>query len=107
MTFVLEPSSMGHENGQSSAGYDVADLAAKQKCQHAAMGLFGFALLGRPRLAEAAGAALAFILVNDLTSMIWRSVAGKIAETAKSESTASFGRPYWKGTKCDRTKSVI
>ena len=43
-------------------------------------GLFGFAPLGWPRLAEAAGAALACIVVNDLIGMIWRRIAGKIAE---------------------------
>ena len=43
-------------------------------------GLFGFAPLGWPRLTEAAGAALVCIVVNDLIGMIWRWIAGKIAE---------------------------
>jgi Ca2+-transporting ATPase len=38
-------------------------------------GLFGFAPLGLPRLAEAAGAALACIVVNDLIGLIWRRLA--------------------------------
>jgi Ca2+-transporting ATPase len=42
-------------------------------------GLFGFAPLGWPRLAEAAGAALVCIVTNDLIGTIWRFVAGKIA----------------------------
>jgi Ca2+-transporting ATPase len=40
-------------------------------------GLFGFAPLGLPRLAEAAGAALACIVVNDLIGILWRWLAGK------------------------------
>ncbi len=44
-------------------------------------GLFGFAPLGWPRLAEAAGAALVCIVINDLIGMIWRRIAGKIAES--------------------------
>jgi Ca2+-transporting ATPase len=43
-------------------------------------GLFGFAPLGLPRLAEAAGAALACIVVNDLIGIIWRWWAAKAAE---------------------------
>ena len=43
-------------------------------------GLFGFAPLGWPRLAEAAGSALASIVINDLIGMVWRRVVGKIAE---------------------------
>jgi Ca2+-transporting ATPase len=42
--------------------------------------LFGFAPLGWPRLAEAAGAALVCIVINDLIGMIWRWIGGKIAE---------------------------
>jgi Ca2+-transporting ATPase len=42
-------------------------------------GLFGLAPLGWPHLAEAAGAALLCIVVNDLTGMIWRWIAGKLA----------------------------
>jgi Ca2+-transporting ATPase len=38
-------------------------------------GLFGFAPLGLPRLAEAAGAALACIAVNDVIKLIWRRIA--------------------------------
>jgi Ca2+-transporting ATPase len=38
-------------------------------------GLFGFAPLSLPRLMEAAAAALACIVVNDLTGMIWRTYA--------------------------------
>ncbi len=45
-------------------------------------GLFGFAPLGLPRLAEAAGAALACIVVNDLTGIVWRWVSAKAAERA-------------------------
>jgi Ca2+-transporting ATPase len=40
-------------------------------------GLFGFAPLGLPRLAEAAGAALACIVVNDLIGILWRWLAAK------------------------------
>ncbi len=40
-------------------------------------GLFGFAALGLPRLAEAAGAALACIVVNDVIGMIWRRVSAR------------------------------
>ncbi|MTV31675.1 HAD-IC family P-type ATPase [Rhodoblastus acidophilus] len=40
-------------------------------------GLFGFAPLGWPRLAEAVGAALACIVVNDLIGVIWRWLAAK------------------------------
>jgi Ca2+-transporting ATPase len=42
-------------------------------------GLFGFAPLGLPRLAEAAGAALVCIVVNDLVGMIWRWLAARVA----------------------------
>jgi Ca2+-transporting ATPase len=42
-------------------------------------GLFGFASLGLPRLAEAAGAALVCIVVNDLVGMIWRWLAARVA----------------------------
>ena len=42
-------------------------------------GLFGFAPLGLPRLAEAAGAALVCIVVNDLIGMIWRWLAARVA----------------------------
>ena len=38
-------------------------------------GLFGFAPLGWPRLAEAAGAAVICIVVNDVIGMIWRWLA--------------------------------
>ena len=44
-------------------------------------GLFGFAPLGWPRLAEAAGAALVCIVVNDLIGIIWRRIAGKVSAT--------------------------
>ncbi len=40
-------------------------------------GLFGFAPLGWPRLAEAAAAALACIVVNDLIGVIWRRIVQK------------------------------
>ncbi len=40
-------------------------------------GLFGFAPLGADRLAEAAGAALACVVVNDLIGIIWRWLAKK------------------------------
>ncbi len=40
-------------------------------------GLFGFAPLALDRLAEAAGAALACLVVNDLAGMIWRWLARK------------------------------
>lgn len=40
-------------------------------------GLFGFAPLGLARLAEAAGAALVCIVINDLIGMIWRWFAAK------------------------------
>jgi Ca2+-transporting ATPase len=43
-------------------------------------GLFGFAPLGLPRLAEAVGAALACVVVNDLVGVIWRWLAAKAAE---------------------------
>jgi Ca2+-transporting ATPase len=43
-------------------------------------GLFGFAPLGLPRLAEAAGAALACIVVNDLIGIVWRWFASKAGE---------------------------
>jgi len=43
-------------------------------------GLFGFAPLGLPRLAEAAGAALVCIVANDLIGIIWRWLAAKAAE---------------------------
>jgi len=46
-------------------------------------GLFGFAPLGLPRLAEAAGAALACIVVNDLIGIIWRWLAGKAKLTPR------------------------
>jgi Ca2+-transporting ATPase len=42
-------------------------------------GLFGFAALGWPRLAEAAGAALACIVVNDVMGIIWRRLAARFA----------------------------
>jgi Ca2+-transporting ATPase len=48
-------------------------------------GLFGFAPLGPPRLAEAAGAALACIVVNDLIGIVWRWVAAKAAERRTRE----------------------
>lgn len=38
-------------------------------------GLFGFVAIGWPRLAEAAAAALACVVVNDLTGIVWRRVA--------------------------------
>ena len=38
-------------------------------------GLFGFAPLGLSRLAEAAGAAVACVVVNDIAGMIWRRLA--------------------------------
>ncbi len=41
-------------------------------------GIFGFAPLEWPRLAEAAGAALACVVVNDLIGMIWRWITGNI-----------------------------
>ena len=41
-------------------------------------GLFGFAPLGWPRVAEAAGAALACIVVNDLIGMIWRRLGSRL-----------------------------
>ncbi len=41
-------------------------------------GLFGFAPLGLARLAEAAGAALACIVVNDLIGIVWRGLAEKV-----------------------------
>jgi Ca2+-transporting ATPase len=40
-------------------------------------GLFGFAPLGLDRLAEAIGAALACIVVNDLIGIAWRAVASR------------------------------
>src|SRR5664279_2545204 len=40
-------------------------------------GLFGFAPLGLPRLAEAAGAALICIVVNDVIGLIWRRLAAR------------------------------
>ena len=43
-------------------------------------GLFGFAPLGLPRLAEAVGAALACVVVNDLIGILWRWLAAKAAE---------------------------
>ena len=43
-------------------------------------GLFGFAPLGLPRLAEAAGAALACIVVNDLIGIVWRWLAARTSE---------------------------
>jgi Ca2+-transporting ATPase len=43
-------------------------------------GLFGFAPLGWPSLAEAAVAALVCIVINDLIGVIWRRIDGKIAE---------------------------
>jgi len=43
-------------------------------------GLFGFASLGWPRLAEAVGAALACIVVNDLIGFIWRWLDAKSAK---------------------------
>jgi Ca2+-transporting ATPase len=43
-------------------------------------GLFGFAPLGLPRLAEAAGAALACVVVNDLIGVVWRWLAAKAAQ---------------------------
>ncbi len=43
-------------------------------------GLSGFAPLSWPRLAEAAGAALVCIVVNDLIGMIWRRIGGKLAD---------------------------
>jgi Ca2+-transporting ATPase len=47
-------------------------------------GLFGFAPLELPRLAEAAGAALACIVVNDLIGLIWRWSAAKAADRRAS-----------------------
>ncbi|MBB4199289.1 hypothetical protein CCR94_21280 [Rhodoblastus sphagnicola] len=52
-------------------------------------GLFGFAPLGLPRLAEAAGAALACIVVNDLIGLVWRWLAGE----AEAAPRASSPRP--------------
>ncbi len=43
-------------------------------------GLFGFAPLGWPRLAEAAGAALVCVAINDAIGVIWRRIAARIAE---------------------------
>jgi Ca2+-transporting ATPase len=40
-------------------------------------GLFGFAPLGLPRLAEAAGAAVACVVVNDVIKLVWRWVAAR------------------------------
>jgi len=48
-------------------------------------GLFGFAPLGLPRLAEAAGAALACIVVNDLIGIIWRWLAARAADRRAPE----------------------
>jgi Ca2+-transporting ATPase len=42
-------------------------------------GLFGFAPLGWPRLAEATGAALACIVVNDVIGVIWRFIVRRTA----------------------------
>jgi Ca2+-transporting ATPase len=42
--------------------------------------LFGFAPLGWPRLAEAAGAAIACVVVNDLIGLVWRQAARKAAQ---------------------------
>jgi len=41
-------------------------------------GLFGFAPLGWPRLAEAVGAALGCMVVNDLIGIVWRWFAAKV-----------------------------
>ena len=38
-------------------------------------GLFGFVEIGWPRLAEAAAAALACVVVNDMIGIVWRRVA--------------------------------
>jgi Ca2+-transporting ATPase len=38
-------------------------------------GLFGFVAIGLPRLAEAAAAALACAIANDLIGIVWRRVA--------------------------------
>ncbi len=45
-------------------------------------GLFGFAPLALDRLAEAAGAALACIVVNDLTGIFWRRAAARLRPAA-------------------------
>ena len=42
-------------------------------------GLFGFAPLAWPRLAEAAAAALACIALNDVIGMVWRRIAQRFA----------------------------
>jgi Ca2+-transporting ATPase len=56
-------------------------------------GLFGFAALGWPRLAEAAAAALVCVVVNDLIGIIWRGVAALIASrhTMAAHATAKSG----------------
>jgi Ca2+-transporting ATPase len=51
-------------------------------------GLFGFAPLTLPRLAEAAGAALACILVNDLIGLIWRRLAAGMGSRQKLANVA-------------------
>ncbi len=43
-------------------------------------GLFGFAPLGLDRLGEAAGAALACLVANDLAGIIWRWLASKVSK---------------------------
>jgi Ca2+-transporting ATPase len=42
-------------------------------------GLFGFAPLGLPRLAEAAAAALGSMVVNDVIKLVWRRLAARVA----------------------------
>jgi Ca2+-transporting ATPase len=44
-------------------------------------GVFGFAPLGWPRLAEAAGAALGCIVINDLIGLTWRRIAARTAQS--------------------------
>ena len=57
-----------------------------RKPQASAVGPIGrFAPLGLPRLAEAAGAALACIVVNDLIGIIWRWLAARAADRGAPE----------------------
>lgn len=48
-------------------------------------GLFGFVAIGWPRMAEAAGAALACIVVNDIIGIVWRRIAAARRTTLQKQ----------------------
>lgn len=64
--------------------------------------IFSFAPLAWPRLAEAAGAALAATIVNDLVGIIWRRFVSKTrvqppGAREKSSSDVSKAAPSYQG----------